>query len=96
MAIMFTYQKDDMCVPFSAMSEKAVVIYQKSSCQQQDNIQTPSPKYPQYADVKKRAESFESWPSNSGIPVEDYVKAGFFYSGMYKTNFLYLLRNFIS
>lgn len=48
-------------------------------------ISVVKPKFPQYAQIARRRESFreqdEQWPTNSPIAVEDLADAGLVYTG---------------
>ena len=44
-------------------------------------ISVSAPKYPQYAVMTKRLESFKEWPTNVGIKPELLAEAGLVYTG---------------
>ncbi|XP_060587497.1 baculoviral IAP repeat-containing protein 7-A-like [Ruditapes philippinarum] len=45
-------------------------------------INVEKPKFPQYAVISKRTESFESWPEYLPVKMEDMVEAGLVYTGV--------------
>lgn len=48
-------------------------------------ISTSKPKFPEYAFVDRREESFrmDEWPSSCPVAVKDLVEAGLVYTGYY-------------
>jgi hypothetical protein len=44
-------------------------------------INVEKPKFPQYAVISKRKESFESWPEYLPVKMEDMIEAGLVYTG---------------
>lgn len=63
------------------LNENSTVTTNALDQQRFDQIVYTRPCHVHYSDLTKRLQSFVSWPEQGNPPVDDLVRAGFFYSG---------------